>query len=110
MSPVLGLLALIMLAKPSASASTAAPSPASTPAKPGVRVVGQVLQIPLSDGTAAIVAKLDLSKVLGNDQTLDAVVIARGVVYGSRKGEAIVVRAGSVEDARAIADEIRGKF
>jgi len=111
MSPVLGLLALIMLAKPSSSTTTTGPaSPASAPSQPGVRVVGQVLQIPLSDGTAAIVAKLDLSKVQGNDQTIDAIVIARGTVYGSRKGVAAVLRCGSESDAQAIAAEIRGKF
>lgn len=111
MSPVLGLLALFMLAKPSAStASTGPASPASTPSKPGVRVVGQVLQIPLSDGTGAIVAKLDPSKVQGNDSTIDAIVIARGTVYGSRNGVAAVLRCGSEADAQAIAAEIRGKF
>ncbi len=112
MSPVIGLLALFMLAKGSASTTTTTgpTSPASTPSKPGVRVVGQVLQIPLSDGTAAIVAKLDLSKVQGNDNTIDAIVIARGTVYGSRKGVAAVLRCGSEADAEAIAAEIRGKF
>jgi hypothetical protein len=109
MSPVLGLLALFMLAKPSASSSSTAPaSPTSTPSKPGARVVGQVLQIPLSDGTGAIVAKLQLDKL--NDNTLDAIVIARGTVYGSRNGVAAVLRCGSEADAKAIADEIRGKF
>ena len=40
----------------------------------------------------------------------DAIVIARGTVYGSSKGEAVVLRCGSEADAKAIAQEIRGKF
>jgi len=106
---LLGLLALFMLAKPSASSSTTrAPAPASTPSKPGARVIGQVLQIPLSDGSGAIIAKLELDKV--SDQQIDAIVIARGTVYGSRKGVAAVLRCGSAADAEAIAAELKGKF
>jgi len=108
MSPVLGLLALIMLAKPSASTPAAAPSPSpSTPAKPGVRVIGQVLSIPLRDGTNCIVAKIATAT---SADAIDAIVIARGTVYGSSKGVAAVLRCGSESDARAIAEEIRGKF
>lgn len=106
MSPVLGLLALIMLAKPSASTpAAAAPAATSGPTKPGTRVVGKVLMIPLSDGTEAIVATL-----AGVGPSFDALVIARGTVYGSRQGEAVVLRCGSESDAKAIAAEIRGKF
>ena len=109
MSPVLGLLALIMLAKPSASTPAAAPSPSpsSTPAKPGVRVIGQVLSIPLRDGTNCIVAKIATAT---SADAIDAIVIARGTVYGSSKGVAAVLRCGSESDAHAIAEEIRGKF
>jgi len=105
---VLGLLALLMLASKKAEpAAAAAPKPAVS-AQAGVRVIGQVLQIPLRDGTAAIVAKIQPEKV--TDNTIDAIVIARGTVYGSSKGVAAVLRCGSESDAKAIAEEIRGKF
>ncbi len=102
MSPVLALLALFMLSKPSAST----PAPAATSGTTaGPRVVGKVLLIPLRDGTQAIVAQMP-----GVGGVLDAIVIARGTVYGSSKGQAVVLRCGSEADAKAIAEEIRGKF
>jgi hypothetical protein len=104
MTPVLGLLALFLLARPSSGNVAASPAPATAP-KPGVRVIGQVLQIPLRDGTNAIIAKL--TEVPG---AIDAIVIARGTVYGSSKGVAAVLRCGSEADAKAIADELRGRF
>jgi len=97
MSPAVALLALFFLSKK--------PSTPTAGASPGVRVVGQVIQIPLRDGTNAIVAKL--TDVAG---VLDAIVIARGTVYGSQRGQAAVLRCGSARDAEAIAEEIRGKF
>lgn len=109
MSPALALLALFMLAKPSAKAQGAAPAPApaSEPTRPGVRVIGQVLSIPLRDGTNCIVAKIQTAT---SADAIDAIVIARGTVYGSSKGVAAVLRCGSESDAKAIAEEIRGKF
>lgn len=103
MTPALALLALFFLAKP--SASTTPPPPATTTRSNGVRVIGQVIQVPLRDGTNAIVAKLT-----GETGALDAIVIARGTVYGSKDGVAAVLRCGSESDAKAIADEIRGRF
>jgi hypothetical protein len=104
---VLGLLALLMLASKKAEpAAAAAPKPAVS-AQAGVRVIGQVLSIPLRDGTNCIVAKIQTAT---STDAIDAIVIARGTVYGSRKGEAVVLRCGSESDAKAIADEIRGKF
>lgn len=101
---LLALLALFMLAKP--SASTSAPPASATSGTPaGPRVVGKVLMLPLRDGTQAIVATLP-----GVGPAFDAIVIARGTVYGSSKGEAVVLRCGSESDARAIADELRGRF
>lgn len=100
---LLALLALFMLAKP--SASTSAPASATSGTQAGPRVVGKVLMLPLRDGTQAIVATLP-----GVGPAFDAIVIARGTVYGSSKGEAVVLRCGSESDARAIADELRGRF
>jgi hypothetical protein len=105
MTPVLGLLALFLLARPSSGNVAASPAAPTTAPKPGVRVIGQVLQIPLRDGTNAIIAKL--TEVPG---AIDAIVIARGTVYGSSKGVAAVLRCGSEADAKAIADELRGRF
>lgn len=105
MSPALALLALFMLAKPSAAASTPAPASTAGPTKSGARVVGRVLMIPLRDGTEAIVASMP-----GVGTAFDSIVIARGTVYGSRNGEAVVLRCGNEADAKAIANEIRGKF
>jgi len=104
MTPALALLALFFLAKPSASTTTTAPA-STTRTNGGVRVIGQVIQVPLRDGTNAIVAKLT-----GETGALDAIVIARGTVYGSKDGVAAVLRCGSESDAKAIADEIRGRF
>jgi hypothetical protein len=104
MTPALALLALFFLAKPSGNAATTTTTAAASP-KPGVRVIGQVIQVPLRDGTNAIVAKLT-----GETGALDAIVIARGTVYGSKDGVAAVLRCGSESDAKAIADEIRGRF
>ena len=101
---LLALFALFMLAKPSASTpAPAASNGSTTPA--GARVVGRVLMLPLRDGTQAIVASMP-----GVGSAFDAIVIARGTVYGSSKGEAVVLRCGSEADAQAIAQEIRGKF
>lgn len=103
---VLGFLALLMLASKKAEpAAAAAPKPGVAAAAAGVRVVGQVLLVPLRDGTNAIVAK-----VPGVESAFDAIVIARGTVYGSSKGVAVLLRCGSESDAKAIADEIRGKI
>lgn len=71
----------------------------------GARVVGQVLLLPLRDGSEAIVAKLQHP-----GSALDAIVIARGTVYGSSRGAVALLRCGSEADAEAIANEIRGKF
>jgi len=103
---VLGLLALLMLASKKAEPAAAAPKPAVS-AQAGVRVIGQVLSIPLRDGTNCIVAKIQTAT---SSDAIDAIVIARGTVYGSSKGVAAVLRCGSESDARAIAEEIRGKF
>lgn len=103
---VLGLLALVMLASKKAEPAAAQPPKPGVSAPAGVRVVGQVLLIPLRDGSDCIVAKLNN---VGNG-ALDAIVIARGTVYGSAKGEAAVLRCGSESDAKAIAAEIRGKI
>lgn len=100
---LLALLALFMLAKPSASTSAPPAATSGTPAGP--RVVGKVLMLPLRDGTQAIVASMP-----GVGSAFDAIVIARGTVYGSSKGEAVVLRCGSESDAKAIADELRGRF
>jgi hypothetical protein len=105
MSPALALLALFFLAKPSASSTTTTPAASTRSNGGGVRVIGQVIQVPLRDGTNAIVAKLT-----GETGALDAIVIARGTVYGSKDGVAAVLRCGSESDAKAIADEIRGRF
>jgi hypothetical protein len=106
MTPALGLLALFLLSRPRSATASTTPATTTTtaPKKNGVTVVGQVLQIPLSDGQNAIVAKLNLPGAL------DAIVIARGTVYGSSKGQAAVLRCGSEAEAKAIANEIRGKF
>lgn len=102
---LLALLALFMLAKPSKDAAPSAVS-ASAPSRPsGARVIGQVVLVPLADGSNAIVAKAP-----GVESAYDAIVIARGTVYGSAKGVAVLLRCGNADDARAIADEIRGKF
>lgn len=104
MSPALALFALYMLAKPSGSATPAPGSTAAgTPAGP--RVVGRVLMLPLRDGSQAIVASMP-----GVGTAFDAIVIARGTVYGSRNGEPVVLRCGSESDAHAIADEIRSRL
>lgn len=102
---VLGLLALLMLASKKAEPATAPPPKPGVSAAAGVRVIGQVLLVPLRDGTNAIVAKAP-----GVESAYDAIVIARGTVYGSRKGAAVLLRCGSESDAKAIADEIRGKI
>ncbi len=103
MNPLLALLALFLLAKPGASSTPAPASTAGTTAGP--RVVGKVLLIPLRDGTQAIVAQMP-----GVGSAFDAIVIARGTVYGSSKGQAVVLRCGSEADAEAIADEIRSRI
>jgi hypothetical protein len=101
---VLGFLALLMLASKKAEPAAAEP-PRPGVSAAGARVVGQVLLVPLRDGTNAIVAK-----VSGIGSAFDAIVIARGTVYGSSQGVAAVLRCGSEADAKAIAEEIRGKF
>jgi hypothetical protein len=102
---LLALFALFMLAKPGASSTTPAAAASGATQAKGVRVVGKVLMIPLRDGQEAIVATLP-----GVGPAFDALVIGRGTVYGSRNGEAVVLRCGSEADAKAIAEEIRGKF
>lgn len=105
MNPALALLALYLLAKPRDATAAPAPAAASRVSATGARVIGEVVQVPLRDGTNAIVAKLT-----SQPGVIDAIVIARGTVYGSQRGVAAVLRCGSQADAEAIAEEIRGKF